>query len=146
MLRSPQAAGDHVDWLAPLISADPTISGQAILERLVAFLLSEEGAGTRAQLAKGLRGNGDGSGGFDLERAMELASLAGRLHPEFRTSTLVRALGGYLLSERGGPARQQLLTATAQRVVDGLASQLNHLARPVPPPTTTALAIEGECE
>jgi predicted unusual protein kinase regulating ubiquinone biosynthesis (AarF/ABC1/UbiB family) len=146
MLRSPEAAGERIDWLAPLISADPTISGQAILERLVAFLLSEEGAGTRAQLAKGLRRTGDGSGGFDLERAMELASLAGRLHPEFRTSTLVRALGGYLLSAEGGPARQQLLTATAQRVVDGLASQLNNLARPVPPPTRSALAIEGECE
>jgi hypothetical protein len=75
-----------------------------------------------------------------------LAALAGRLHPEFRASTLVRALGGYLLSEKGGPARQQLFTATAQRVVDGLTSQLTQLSRPVPPPAETALAIEGECE
>ncbi len=146
MLNAPESAEARVNWLAPLISADPTISGRAILDRLVAFLLSDEGAGTRAQLAAGLRTNGDGSGGLDLERAMELASLAGRLHPEFRATTLIQALGGYLLSEKGGRARQQLLTATAQRVVDGLTSQLNHLARPVPPPRGSALVIEGECE
>lgn len=98
------------------------------MDRLVAFLLSPEGEETRMQLADGLRANGNGS--FDLARIMELASLARRLHPEFRASTLVRSLGGYLLSAEGRPARNQLLETGALRLLDGIAGQLNRLARP----------------
>jgi hypothetical protein len=94
------------------------------------------------QLAAGLRSNGNRS--LDLARAMDLASMAGRLHPEFRTSTLIGALGGYLFSEDGKQARNQLLVAGTQRVVDGLAGALNRLARPTPAPTRAVALAESE--
>jgi hypothetical protein len=89
-----------------------------------------------------LRANGNGS--LDLVRVMELASLAGRLHPEFNVSTLVRALGGYLLSDQGKPVRNQILSAGTQWAVGGIVSALSRLARPAPPPTETVLITEGE--
>jgi predicted unusual protein kinase regulating ubiquinone biosynthesis (AarF/ABC1/UbiB family) len=142
LLSDPETAAQHVEKLAPLVASDRSLSGRAILDKLVAFLLSPAGEETRAQLAAGLRSNG--SRGLDLARAIDLASMAGRLHPEFRTSTLVGALGGYLLSEDGKQARNQLLVAGTQRVVDGLAVALNRLARPTPAPARTVALAEGE--
>jgi hypothetical protein len=103
--------------------------------------MSPEGEETRALLAAGLRNNGN----FDLARVMDLASMAGKLHPEFRTSMLLRALGGYLWSEEGKPVRNELLKAGAERVIGGLASALGRLAKPMEPPTQRkALLAEGE--
>jgi hypothetical protein len=142
LLSDPESAAQHVEQLAPLIASDRSLSGRAILDKLVAFLLSPAGEETRAQLAAGLRSNGNHS--LDLARAIDLASMAGRLHPEFRTSTLIGALGGYLLSEDGKQARNQLLVAGTQRVVDGLTGALNRLARPTPAPTRAVALAESE--
>jgi predicted unusual protein kinase regulating ubiquinone biosynthesis (AarF/ABC1/UbiB family) len=142
LLSDPESAAQHVEQLAPLIASDRSLSGRAILDKLVAYLLSPAGEETRAQLAAGLRSNGNHS--LDLARALDLASMAGRLHPEFRTSTLVGALGSYLLSEDGKPARNQLLAAGTQRVVDGLAGALNRLARPTPAPPRSVGLAESE--
>jgi predicted unusual protein kinase regulating ubiquinone biosynthesis (AarF/ABC1/UbiB family) len=142
LLRAPETSADRIEGLAPLLTADRSLSGRRILDRLVAFLLSAEGTKTRVQLVEGLRANGNGS--LDLVRVMELASLAGRLHPEFNVSTLVRALGGYLLSDQGKPVRNQILSAGTQWAVGGIVSALSRLARPAPPPTETVLITEGE--
>jgi predicted unusual protein kinase regulating ubiquinone biosynthesis (AarF/ABC1/UbiB family) len=142
LLSDPETAAQHVEKLAPLVASDRSLSGRAILDKLVAFLLSPAGEETRVQLAAGLRSNGNRS--LDLARAMDLASMAGRLHPEFRTSTLIGALGGYLFSEDGKQARNQLLVAGTQRVVDGLAGALNRLARPTPAPTRAVALAESE--
>lgn len=142
LLHSPDTSTGHIERLAPLLAADPSLSGRAILDRLVAFLLSPEGEETREQLATGLRSNGNGD--FDLARLVQLASMAGQLHPEFRVSTLARALGGYLLSEEGKPARDQFLMEGSQWLFGGLVNQLNRLARPASPPTRTIVLTEGE--
>jgi predicted unusual protein kinase regulating ubiquinone biosynthesis (AarF/ABC1/UbiB family) len=139
LLRDPGSATYRVEHLAPLLTTDRSLSGRAILDRLIAFLLSPEGEQTREQLAAGLR-SGD-NGNLDLARAMELVSMAGRLHPEFRASTLVRALGGYLWSEEGKPARNQILTTGAQWAIGGIVSALGRLAQPTTPsPQAVALA------
>ncbi len=142
LLSDPEAAAQHVEKLAPLVASDRSLSGRAILDKLVAFLLSPAGEETRAQLAAGLRSNGNRS--LDLTRAVDLASMAGRLHPDFRTSTLIGAVGGYLLSEDGKQARNQLLVASTQRVVDGLTGALNRLARPTPAPTRAVALADSE--
>jgi len=142
LLDAPESAEARVEGLAPLVSSDPSLSGRAILDKLVAFLLSEEGEETRAQLAQGLRSNGNGN--LDLARVMDMASMARKLHPEFRTSTLISALGGFLLSEEGKPARNRFLTSSAQWVVGGIAGVLGSLARTTPPPTPTPAMAEGE--
>jgi predicted unusual protein kinase regulating ubiquinone biosynthesis (AarF/ABC1/UbiB family) len=142
LLSDPESAAQHVQKLAPLVASDRSLSGRAILDKLVAFLLSPAGEETRAQLAAGLRSNGNRS--LDLARAIDLASMAGRLHPEFRTSTLIGAIGGYFFSEDGRQARNQLLVAGTQRVVDGLAGALNRLARPAPAPTRAVALADSE--
>ncbi len=128
LLRAPEKSSDRIEGLAPLLTTDPSFSGRDIMDRMVSFLLSPEGEETRLQLAAGLRANGNG--GFDLVRVMDLIGMAGRLHPEFNARTLARSLGGYLFSEQGKPARNQLVEAGAIKVLDGLAGQLNRLARP----------------
>jgi hypothetical protein len=75
---------------------------------------------------------------------MELAGMAGRLHPEFTASTLVRSLGGYLLSEEGKPTRNQLLEKGAQRLLDGIAGQLNRLGQPATTPSQTVVLSTKE--
>jgi hypothetical protein len=142
LLHAPAEPADRIEGLAPLLSTDPSFSGRDIIDRIVAFLLSAEGEETRTQLAAGLRGNGNG--GFDLARLMELAGMAGRLHPEFTASTLVRSLGGYLLSEEGKPTRNQLLEAGAQRLLGGIAGQLNRLAQPAARPSQTVVLGKNE--
>jgi predicted unusual protein kinase regulating ubiquinone biosynthesis (AarF/ABC1/UbiB family) len=138
LLADPEAAAQRVEQLAPLLSTDRSLSGRTILDKLVAFLLSPEGMETREQLAAGLRGNGNGNGRADLSRLVELASMASRLHPDFRASTLLSSLGSYLLSEEGKPARNQILTTGAQWAVGGIVSALGRLARP---PTSAPQAI-----
>jgi predicted unusual protein kinase regulating ubiquinone biosynthesis (AarF/ABC1/UbiB family) len=128
LLRDPQSSSGRFGKLGQLLTTDPSLSGQAILDRLVAFLLSPEGDETRAQLAAGVRSNGS----FDLARVMDLAGLAKRLHPEFRVGTLIRALGGYLWSEEGKPFRDQLLMSGTQRLVGSVTSLVSRLARPAP--------------
>jgi predicted unusual protein kinase regulating ubiquinone biosynthesis (AarF/ABC1/UbiB family) len=142
LLSDPESAAQHVEKLAPLVASDRSLTGRAILDKLVAFLLSPAGEETRAQLAAGLRSNGNRS--LDLARTIDLASMAGRLHPDFRTSTLIGAIGGYLLSEDGRQARSQLLVAGTQRVVDGLAGALNRLARPAPAPIRAVALADSE--
>jgi predicted unusual protein kinase regulating ubiquinone biosynthesis (AarF/ABC1/UbiB family) len=144
LLRAPEASAGRLEGLAPLLTADRSLSGRAILDRLVAFLLSPEGEETRAQLATGLSAGGNGNGRLDLARVMDIASLAGQLHPEFRVSTLIRALGGYLLSEEGKPARNELLMAGVQRVLGGLTGALNRFAQPTTTPKPTTLMVEGD--
>jgi hypothetical protein len=143
LLCAPDTAAQQMEGLAPLLSSDASLSGRAILDKLIAFLLSPEGAETRTQLAAGLRSQASG-GSFELARVMQLASLARRLHPEFRTSTLIRALGGYLFSEQGKPLRNELLMAGTQRLAEGLSSVLSRLARPMPPPHVAVATVESE--
>ena len=141
LVRDPDSAAGRIEALGPLLTSDASLSGRVILDKLIAFLMSPEGEETRQQLAAGLRHNGN----FDLVRVMDLAGMAGKLHPEFRTSTLLRALGGYLWSEEGKPARSQLLKSGAERVIGGLAGALGRLAKPTPPPTQQkAVLAEGE--
>jgi predicted unusual protein kinase regulating ubiquinone biosynthesis (AarF/ABC1/UbiB family) len=146
LLSDPQLAANRVEELAPLLTADRSLSGRAILDRLVAFLFSPAGEETRAQLIARLRTGGNGNGHFDLARLMDLTSLAGRLHPDFRVSTLLSALGSYLFSAQGKPIRNQLLTAGTQRVADGLADALNRLTRPAPRPSPARAVVLAESE
>jgi predicted unusual protein kinase regulating ubiquinone biosynthesis (AarF/ABC1/UbiB family) len=140
LLSDPEAASARIEELAPLLTADPSLSGRALLDRLIAFLLSPEGEDMRTQLATGLRRNGN----LDLMRVMDLASMARQLHPDFRTSTLIRALGRFIFSEEGKPIRNELLLAGTQRLLDGLAGTLGRLARPTAPPARQAMLVEGE--
>ena len=131
LVREPEAAAARVGNLGPLLRADPSLSGRRILDRLVAFLFSAEGEETRQQLAAGFQHNGS----VDLVRLMDVAAVAQQLHPEFRASTLIRALGSYLWSDKGKPARNEMLAAGAQRLLSGVLSPLSRLARPIPPPS-----------
>jgi predicted unusual protein kinase regulating ubiquinone biosynthesis (AarF/ABC1/UbiB family) len=140
LLRAPEASAGHMQGLAPILSADPSLSGRAILDRLIGFLLSPEGTETRSQLASGLRTNGS----FDPVRIMDIAGFARRLHPEFRTSTLIRALGGYLFSEQGKAVREDLLTSGVQRLMAGLTNALNRMSRPSPHPQEATALSESE--
>lgn len=142
MLSEPESAAKRVEELAPLLTSDPSVSGRAILDRLIAFLLSPEGEETRQQLVTGLRSSANGN--LDLARVMDLASMARQLHPDFRASTLVRALGSYLLSEEGAPARNDLLAAGAYRIMSGIRGSLSLLARPTPPPVRKIALAESE--
>jgi hypothetical protein len=108
------------------LSADPAVSGSRVMDRLVAFLFSPEGEDTRKQLAAGLSNTDDG---LDPRRIVKLANLAQQLHPDFRLSTLLLAFGGYLFSDRGKPARDDLLANSAERIVGALVGQLNRLVR-----------------
>jgi hypothetical protein len=153
LLEAPEASTAHIENLAPLLTSDPSVSGQAIIERLIAFLLSPEGERTRAHLIAGLRsrnggtaGSASSSGGLDMNRLMDLASLAGRLHPEFRVSTLIRALSSYLFSEEGKPVRNQLLLDGAQRLAEGVLGQLNRPQRAVPSRSDELRVSERERE
>jgi predicted unusual protein kinase regulating ubiquinone biosynthesis (AarF/ABC1/UbiB family) len=144
LVADPDSAAERIGALGPLLTSDASLSGRAILDKLIAFLMSPEGEETRAQLAAGLRSNGS----FDPVRVMDLAALAGRIHPDFHTSTLLRALGGYLWSDEGKPVRNEMLKAGAGRLIGGLANLLSRLARPIepptyPPPRSVALA-EGD--
>jgi hypothetical protein len=132
LIDSAEVQESRVAGLAPLLSADPSVSGRKILDRMVAFILSAEGEETRRQLLAGLQNGGDG--GLDLARLFDLASVAGQLHPEFSTGELIRSLAGYLLSEKGKPTRDELLRAGTQRLLDGVLSPLSRLAQPIPPP------------
>jgi predicted unusual protein kinase regulating ubiquinone biosynthesis (AarF/ABC1/UbiB family) len=138
LLSDPQTAGPYVDELAPLLTSDRSVSGRAILDKLIAFILSPEGEETRAQLLAGAYTGSNGYRHLDLARVMELASMAGRLHPEFRTSTLISAVGSYLVSAEGRSTRNQLLTTGAQWAVGGIVSALGRLAQPVPAPDQQA--------
>jgi predicted unusual protein kinase regulating ubiquinone biosynthesis (AarF/ABC1/UbiB family) len=144
LLSDPESAAQRVEQLAPLLSTDRSLSGRSILDKLVAFLFSPEGMETRAQLTAGLRASGNGNGRSDLARFMELVSVASRLHPDFRASTLIGSLGSYLLSEEGKPTRNQLLTTSAQWAIGGVVSALGRLARPTAPPTQALALAEGE--
>jgi predicted unusual protein kinase regulating ubiquinone biosynthesis (AarF/ABC1/UbiB family) len=144
LLDNPEAAAQRVDHLAPLLTTDRSLSGRAILDKLVAFLLSPEGEETRTQLAAGLRNGNNGKGGLDLVRIMELASMANRLHPDFGTGTLIRSVSGYLLSEKGKPARTQMLTTGVQWAMGGITGALERLAQPSAPPTQTVATAESD--
>jgi hypothetical protein len=143
LLSDPQEAAEYIDQMAPLLTSDRSLSGRAILDKAVAFLLSPEGEETRSQLAAGIYTGTNGNRHLDLARVMELVSLAGHLHPEFRTSTLISALGSYLLSEEGRSAGRQLLVTGAQWAVGAIAGALSRLAQPVPAPVQQAPAFGG---
>ncbi|MGQ9598656.1 MAG: ABC1 kinase family protein [Anaerolineae bacterium] len=125
LLTDPASAAERVKRLAPLLTSDRSLSGQAILNRLVTFLLSPAGEETRKQFVAGLQVNGR----LDLLRIVELASLARQLHPDFRATILLRVLGGHLFSDEGKPVRNRLLKAGAQQVVGVLAHALGRLSR-----------------
>ncbi len=144
LLNDPEMATERVEQLAPLLTTDRSLSGRAILDKLVAFLLSPEGEETRAQLSSGLRESNNGQRRLTLSSIMDLASVAGRLHPEFRTSTVIGAVGSYLLSEEGKPARNQLLTAGTQWVMGGIVTALSRLAQPTSPPVQNIALAESE--
>lgn len=141
LFTASDATRERVAELAPLLARDSSLSGREVLDRVIGFLFSSEGRDTREQLALGLR-SGENGGGLGLANMVDLLSLAGQLHPEFRASTLLRALGGYFFSERGREARAQVLAAGAQRLVDGLASRLARLSRPATTPGSVTVAGE----
>jgi predicted unusual protein kinase regulating ubiquinone biosynthesis (AarF/ABC1/UbiB family) len=114
--------------IASLLSADPTMSGRAILDRIVAFLLSPKGAETRAQLLAGLRPCGDGR--VDLKRASAFAAVAGRLHPDFRPLNLLNSLAGYLFSPRGKPARSELVKAGGKWLLEDVLGRIGLATTP----------------
>ena len=126
LLRAPETRTSHLEGLGQLLSADPTLPPQKIVDRLVAFVFSPEGAETRAQLAAGFELNGR----FDLARLLGVSTAAGRMNSAFRTSTVLRSVGGYLMSEHGRPTRDRLLRTGAERVVGGLLHTLDRLQRP----------------
>jgi len=125
LLRAPQNGERQIDALAGLLAADSSTSAQQIMDRLVSFILSPEGAETREQLVAGFKSNGS----FDLVRLLDVSASAGRLNPGFRAGTVLRSLGGYLFSEQGKPVRNELLRVGAERAVEGLLRVLN---RPQP--------------
>ncbi len=140
----PETATQKVEKLAPLLTSDQSLSGRAILDKMVAFLLSEDGEQTRVQLAAALRESENGHRRLSLARLMDLLTSAGRLHPEFRTSTLISSVGTYLLSEEGKPARNQVLVAGAQWAIGGIVSALNRLSRPSTQTQQTIALAEPE--
>jgi predicted unusual protein kinase regulating ubiquinone biosynthesis (AarF/ABC1/UbiB family) len=144
LLSKPEVAAQRVEQLAPLLTTDRSASGRAILDRLVAFVLSEEGEETRAQLSSALRAGENGQSRLDISRLLNLASIAGRLHPEFRTGTLLGSVGSYLLSPEGKPARTQLLVAGAQWVTGGLVTALNRISQPAAASDPVATQSEPE--
>ena len=144
LVDDPEIATQKVEQLAPLLTSDRSLSGRAILDKIVAFLLSEEGEQTRHQLATALRARDNGHRRVDLAHIMDLVAMTGRLHPEFRTGTLISSVGAYLLSEDGKQARNQMLTAGAQWAVDGITSALDRLSRPAPAPRQTVALAEPE--
>jgi hypothetical protein len=109
-------------------------------------MLSPSGEETRQQLASKLAAgsNGNGSEGLDLARLLDLLGVAGKLHPDFRATTVVRSLGSYLLSAEGKDTRNQLLASGAQRLADGLAGVLNRWASPPESGPQTAVLAESE--
>lgn len=144
LLSDPDSAAERVERLAPLVSSDQSVSGRVILDKLVAFIFSPEGEQTRMQLVAGLRARGNGDGNLDLARLMDLASTAGKLHPEFRTSAVISSVGGYLFSQEGKPARDQILAAGARWAIGELASALSRLAQPTEPPNQKVALAESE--
>ena len=144
LVDDPETAARQVERLAPLLTSDPSLSGRAILDKLVAFLLSEEGQPTRFQLADAVRNGDNGNRRLDLGRIVELVNMAGRLHPGFRTGTLISSVGSYLLSEEGKPARNQMLASGAQWAIGGLASALDRLSRPTPPSQQAVAMAESD--
>ena len=144
LLDDPETATQKVEQLAPLLTSDRSLSGRVILDKMVAFLLSDEGEQTRLQLAAALRAGDNGDRRLDLTRIMDLVGMTGRLHPEFRTSTLISSLGTYLLSQEGKPARNQMLAAGTQWAMGGIASALDRLSRPSPPPQQTVALAEPD--
>ena len=141
LLDTPETATKKVERLAPLLTADRSLSGRAILDKIVAFLLSEEGEQIRHQLAAALRAGDNGDRRADLGRIMELLSMAGRLHPDFRTSTLISSVGSYLLSQEGKAARNQMLAAGAHWAINGLTGALDRLSGSSSPPPQQAIAL-----
>jgi len=142
LLSDPEFAAERVADLAPLVSSDPSLSGRAILDKVVAYLLSPEGEETRTQLVQGLRVTGNGN--LDVARVMALVSMAGQLHPDFHTSTVLGAVGSYLFSAQGKPARNQIFSTGAQWVIGGIVGALGNLARPTPPPAQTPALAQSE--
>ncbi|MCL7452344.1 MAG: AarF/ABC1/UbiB kinase family protein [Anaerolineae bacterium] len=142
LVADPQVAARRLEGLGPLLTSDRSLSGRDILDKLIAFLLSPEGEASRAHLAAGLRASGNGH--WDLGHLMDIAAIAGRLHPDFRVGTLVRALGGYLWSDEGKPVRNDLLKSGTQRALDGVVSALGYLARPPRPPSQPVTINERE--
>ena len=144
LLDDPEVAAAKVEQLAPLLTSDRSLSGRAILDKIVAFLLSEKGENTRHQLAEALRAGDNGDRRLDLARILDLMSMTGRLHPDFRTRTLIGSVGSFLLSSEGKSARNQMLAAGAQWAVDGLTGALDRLSRPTPSPEPTVALAETE--
>jgi hypothetical protein len=144
LVHDPDRASQHIEQLAPILVSDQSLSGRAILDKLVAFLLSPEGEETRAQIAEGLRAGDNGHGRFELTRLLDLASMASRLHPGFSASTLLGSVGGYLLSEDGRPARNQFLAAGTQWAVGAIVGTLGRLGRSPEPPSEIPAAGAGK--
>ena len=113
-----EGADRAIEGIASLLTADATLSGRQIVDRVVAFLLSAEGSQTRRQIEQGLRRGG--AGGFDLAAAAGSAARARRLHPAFGLTTVLTSAARYLLSGSGQPARRQILASARRRLVEAL--------------------------
>ena len=124
--HAPEAREGHLEGLGQLLSADPTLPPQKIIDRLVAFVFSPEGAETRVQLAAGFKSNGR----FDLARMLDMSSAASRMNAGFGVGTVLRSVGSYLVSEQGKPTRDKLLRTGAERIVGGLLHTLDRLQQP----------------
>ena len=131
--HAPEARERHLEGLGQLLSADPTLPPQKIIDRLVAFVFSPEGAETRAQLAAGFKSNGR----FDLVRVLDMSSATSRINAGFGFGTVLRSVGSYLVSEQGKPTRDRLLRTGAERIVGGLLHTLDRLQQPALPATSS---------
>ncbi|HNS51403.1 MAG TPA: AarF/UbiB family protein [Anaerolineae bacterium] len=104
--------------IASLLSSDEKVPARLILDRVVSFLLSEQGAQTRAQIAEAMRA--DGSRRLDLESVVLVAAAARRIHPDLRATSLLASVARYLLSKPGERARAEILATGQRRLVEAL--------------------------
>ena len=123
----------RLEGVAALLSSDRSVSGRLILDRMVAFLLSADGAETRAQMEAGLRAGGKGR--LDLAHAYAVGSRVRRLLPDFGPSSLLSSVTTFLISEQGRPVRDGLWTASKQWLMGALVRR----STPSAPPLSTDL-------
>lgn len=140
VFKPTEAGTEHrLEGIASLLSSDPAIPGRLILDRVVAYLLSDAGAQTRAQIAQAIRVGGDQK--LNLAAVVSAAAAARRLHPDLRVTRVLAAAAKYLLSEPGQPARAEILAAGRRWLVGAVLPRSENGRQRIPAlPTAAAIA------